>query len=89
MRQLRRAAETDATRASLATRCLDRWHQRGDTRTLDALWVAACWEAAARDRQDPHARASALTYSRAIIAVARGELTAPPPDAAGRLARAA
>ncbi len=35
---------------------LSAWRQRGDTKTLDALWRAACWEASALERSHPRDR---------------------------------
>jgi hypothetical protein len=73
-RRLRDLAQADAVRTPLTTPALEAWHQHG-CRVGGPVWAAACWEASALEATAPSSRARSLMISRAIIAVAKGEVT--------------
>lgn len=50
---------------------LERWVRRGNWTTYDALWRAACWEAAAEECATAESRKNCLARATAIM---QGEL---------------
>ena len=79
-RAVRGLAAADALQVPIPTPAITAWQKNG-CRIPGALWHAAMWEAAAVDATTLEGRTRALEYSRAIIAVAKGE-TAPTARAA-------
>lgn len=71
---------------------LTAWRRRGDTRTPDDLWRAACWEAATRDSESPDrirtcfAKAEgAVEHDPEALSLIRAEIARSAPPARARI----